>query len=642
VTALAGFWAGATGADPLSACDRMLKAQAAYGPAPPVRLSCGPDLALGRRLYSFLPEDRFDRGPVTGGGGRWTLVADLRLDNRDELADTLGLGTGECARLSDSALLMRAIERWEGSAVERLVGVFAFALWDREREELLLARDFAGQRPLHFHRGSGFFAFASMAKGLHALPDVPVGPDEGAMKRFLALLPQKETASFFAGVERVPPGHVCIVRRGGEASLRRYWSPEPRTLRLPRAEDYEEALREQFDRAVAAQLRGTERGVATHLSGGLDSSAVTATAARLLGSGRRVSAFTAAPRKGFDDRLPFGRFADESAHAAAVAALYPNIEHVLIRSGGQSPLAALDRNAFLYERPVLNLCNAVWSDAIHAAAKDRGLSVLLIGQMGNMTFSYTGFEHLTDLLARGRWLRLAREALALRRQGFRLRSAAAHALGPYLPARLWAAIGRWRGRDLDLTAHSVLDPAAAEAVRAEAAAEGFDFSYRPRRDGRAMRLWVIGRVDSGNYNKGIVGGWGIDMRDPTGDQRLVELCLSIPAQQYLRGGRIRALARAAFADRLPELVTGETRKGLQAADWYDGFLADRGSAVDEVERLARLAPAAGLIDVDRMRALLADCPAGGWNMPRVQTAYRLALLRGISSGHFLRKASGAN
>lgn len=642
MTALAGFWARASGADPLGACDRMLKAQAVYAPAPPVRLSCGPDLALGRRLHSFLPEDRFDRGPVTGGGGRWTLVADLRLDNRDALADTLAIGAEESARLSDAALLMRAIERWEAAAVERLVGVFAFALWDRNRDELLLARDFAGQRPLHFHRGDGFFAFASMAKGLHALPEVPVGPDEGAMKRFLALLPQKSTSSFFAGVERVPPGHVCIVSRNGDVAIRRGWSPEPRTLRLPRAEDYEEALREQFDRAVAAQLRGTERGVATHLSGGLDSSAVTATAARLIGDGRRVCAFTAVPREGFDDRLPFGRFADEGAHAAAVASLYSNVDHVLIRSGGQSPVAGLDRNAFLYERPVLNLCNAVWSDAIHSAAKARGLSVLLTGQMGNMTLSYNGFDHLADLLARGRLLRLGREALAMRRQGFRLRSAAAHAVGPYLPGRLWAAINRWRGRDLDITAHSALAPAAAEAVRAEAAAEGFDVTYRPRRDGRAMRLWVFDRVDPGNYNKGIVGGWGIDTRDPTADRRLVELCLSIPAEQYLRGGRIRALARAAFADRLPPVVTGETRKGLQAADWYDGFLADRGRAAEEVERLAGLDPADGLIDVERMQALLAACPSGDWNMPRLQTPYRLALLRGISSGHFLRKASGAN
>ena len=97
-----------------------------------------------------------------------------------------------------------------------------------------------------------------MPKGLHALAEIPVGPDEEAMARFLALMPEEGTRSFFRGVERVPPAHLCVVTRAG-LSLRRYWNPAPRPLLLPREEDYAEALRGAFDKAVARQAARRRR-----------------------------------------------------------------------------------------------------------------------------------------------------------------------------------------------------------------------------------------------------------------------------------------------------------------------------------------------------------------------------------------------
>jgi asparagine synthase (glutamine-hydrolysing) len=640
VTALAGFWATNSGSDPSRACERILTAQAVYAPAAPAQVTLG-DVAVGRRLFALLPEDRFDRGPVTGGGGRWTMVADVRLDNRADLAEALRLPASEAARLSDAAIVMRAVERWEEGAVARLVGDFALAIWDKDAERLVLARDFLGARPLHFHRLARGFAFASMAKGLHALPEVPRAPDEQALKHHLALAPRTGTRTFFAGIERVPPGHLCLVTRSG-VEIRRFWSPTPTMLRLKRPEDYADAVREQFDRAVAARLRRLGKDLGAHLSGGLDSTAVTATAARQLAPGARLFAFTSVPGEDVGDKVPFGRFADEGAHAAAVAALYPNVDHVLVRGEGRSPLAALDRNAFLFEQPVLNLCNGVWIDAINDAARARSLSVLLTGQMGNMTLSYEGFERLPALLRRGRLLQLAREAIGLRRHGLRLESIAAQAVGPFLPASWWMAINRWRGRRSGLASYSAIAPAAAEAIRAEAAAAGFDPSYRPPTDAFQARLRALGRVDHGCHNKGVLGGWGIDCRDPTGDRRLVELCLSIPPDQYLRGGRTRALARDAFADRLPAAVRDEPRKGLQAADWHVGLRGAAAELREEVERVASVSVAGELIDVARLRSLASDLPSRGWNSHRTQAAYRLALLRAVSAGHFVRKTLGKN
>ncbi|HEX4695226.1 asparagine synthetase B family protein [Sphingomonas sp.] len=640
MTALAGFWALDGSGDPAAACERMLKAQQIYAPSDRPVVCRDDGAAIGRRLFRLLPEDRFDQGPARGHGRSSLLVADARLDNRQDLCAALGIGAEEAQRLPESALIMQSLERWGVECVDRLRGDFAFAWWDSAEQRLVLARDFFGGRPLHFHRGNGFFAFASMPKGLHALSEVPLGPDAEAVAGFLAVMPESGTRTFFQDIERVPPASVCIVTPES-VSLQRYWNPAPRSLALSR-EGYASAVRAQLEKATVARLRGVNGRVASHLSGGLDSSAVAATAARLLAPDGRVVAFTAVPRAGYDGRLGPGRFGDEGDHAAAVAALHPNLEHILIRSGHRSPVERIDRHFFIYERPLLNLCNAVWSDAIMDAVKGRGISVLLTGQFGNTSFSYSGLERLPELLAGGRLIRLCRLMLRLRRTGMPLRSTASHALGPLLPAWLRTAVDRLRGRRTTISDYSAIDPSAAERVRGDARAVGRDFSDRLRRDPVAARLWTIGRFDPGPYQKGYLAEWGVDVRDPTGDRDLVELCLSIPLDAFLAGDRARGLARDAFADRLPPAVIDETRKGLQAVDWHHGLVAGREALCDEVDRISQLAEAEGLIDTQMLSRLAADWPETDWNVGGNQGRYRLALLRGVSAGHFLRKATGRN
>ena len=194
-------------------CDRMLSAQRVYGPHHGAQwaddaLGADGALAMGRRLFRTLPEDSADRGPVRSRDGRLVLVADVRLDNRDELISALGSDDAALRRDCDAGILMACLERWGDGALDRVVGDFAFALWDSHQHRLTLARDFLGQRPLHFYCGKSFFAAATMAKGLHALADVPYGPDEQAVAEFVALLPQSGPASFFRDIQRVEQGQI--------------------------------------------------------------------------------------------------------------------------------------------------------------------------------------------------------------------------------------------------------------------------------------------------------------------------------------------------------------------------------------------------------------------------------------------------
>jgi asparagine synthase (glutamine-hydrolysing) len=619
----------------------MLASQEIYGPHDGALWSEG-SLAMGRRLYRTVPEDSFDAQPLHSRDGRLVLVADVRLDNREELADAMGLVPSLAARLCDSGMLLESLDRWGEGALDRLVGDFAFALWDKSRQSLLLARDYLGQRPLHYHRGKHFFAFATMPKGLHALAEVPYAPDEQAMAEFVTLLPQVGSASFFQDIERVEGGHFVTVTRDG-VTARRYWNPSPPDARPGRPDDYAEGLRHHLDQATRARLRGARGAVGTHLSAGYDSAAVTATAARLLAAdGGKVVAFTAVPREGYEGRAPPNHIIDEGPLAAATAAMHPNIEHVLIRTGHVSPLDQLDRDFFLYERPTLNLCNAVWSRAINAAARDRKLGIMLTGQAGNMTVSYSGLEFLAELVRSGRVIRLLREGSKLVASGrMSWRGLVARSVGPFMPSWAWRRVQGSKGR-LDVLQYTALHPDRLAELSAAAKERGHDFSYRPRRNGFDARLWVLRRFDTSNYSKGMLAGWGADQRDPTADRRLVEYCLSVPMEQFLADGEDRALARRALADRMPKAVLNERRKGYQAADWHEGVGAALASLGEEIERISECGPATRALDVARLRTLVQSWPRSGWEEPQIANAYRFALLRGVSAGYFVRQAIGSN
>ncbi len=295
---------------------------------------------------------------------------------------------------------------------------------------------------------------------------------------------------------------------------------------------------------------------------------------------------------------------------------------------------------------MLNLCNNVWDSAINNEVRARKLAVLLTAGMGNLSLSYDGSGLLAELLRGGRWVTWAKNAGAIaRRRHWRLRGALLATVAPWLPPRVWQLLCRiYYGEDFDIRKYSAICPArlAELDLPLRTRAHGLDFTYRPWKDGVAVRLWVLGRDDPGNYYKGTLGGWGIDVRDPTADRRLIEFCLSVPTEQFFHDGVPRALARAALADRAPAAVLNEKRRELQAVDWHEGLTAARPQLLEEIARLEQTPSAVRALDLPRMRRRAEDWPTQGWEREETIQSYRLALLRGISVGHFLRKASGGN
>ena len=552
----------------------------------------------------------------------------------------LALPASQLAKLSDAAVLFQCLIKWGDATPERLVGEFAFIWWDRERRRLLLSRDILGYRPLYFHRGRGFVAFASMPSGLHALADVPYEFDAEFVAESLALLPRFDRRTHFSGIERVQPGYVISIEQSGDRTWR-YWNPSPPPSKRNDTREYQEELRRLVDNAVAAQLRGAGKLASTHLSSGLDSSIVTSSAA-IQFQPNRILAFTAVPAKGFEGPVPSGVIANEGPLAAAVAELYPNIDQIFVESSAGSPFEALAREHLYHQQPIPNLENAVWARSINRLAHAHGAKVLLTGNLGNLSASYSGLEHLGWLVRRGRVAKALALSRALAANGVRWHTILAQFAGPFLPHPVWAAAATLYGWVLDLRKYTAVSPAALQNVKEAARACAYDLTYRPSSDPFSLRLDVFSEIDFGNYHKGVLAEWGVSLRDPLADRRVIEFCLATPAEEFVTGGMPRSLARRAFADRLPGPVVRSLPRGYQAPDWYIALTRDQATLRHEAEAIARCAPAAAAMDLEWVQRAASDLPEGGWARNDVVMRYRYGLLRAISVGHFMRKVTGVN
>jgi asparagine synthase (glutamine-hydrolysing) len=629
VSAIAGIWSF-DGEVPVSlACQSMLQALNLYGPDDTAQYT-GSSIALGRCLLRLLPEDGFDEQPLSATGVA-ALVADIRLDNRRELGLELGLSSQETAVMADSAMLLAAWQRWHEQCVEHLSGAFSFAVWNQKEQHLFLARDHTGERPLVYASTANCFAFASMPKGLHPLSFVGSEVDEEYVARYLMLTNIAIERSIFRRMQRVPPGYALSIHRD-KKKLWRYWQtdhlPE---LRLGSPEEYLECFRERFDHAVSVRLR-TRGSVGAYLSGGLDSAAVAATAARLLGAeGRELTCFTAVPRPDFQTVASSTHFADEGPAAAEVAALYPNIRHVMVESSATSFLDILDLNNNLYDHPCFGPNNEVWSNAIMTQSREQGITLLLNGNCGNSTLSYEGLPALSMWFRSGEWGTLARVAWQIRRaHSASMRLMLRHAVWPSLPFWLRRMTDPYmREFTLDYTP---LRPEIVERLGLRQAALS-DMSVSL--DGRDALRTLLAYCDRSDTSIAPQGGWQLDSRDPTYDRRVIEFCLTVPLEEFMRGGQLRSLARRAMVGRLPPSTLKRTLRGEQSADWYLNLAAVRGRMATEVERLRSSPLASRMLDLQRMSSLIENWPSHGFERYEVMSSHHIALTRGLSVGRFL-------
>lgn len=542
--------------------------------------------ALGhRRLAVIAPDDGAQpMGTATGDGPRTVLTYNGELYNYPELREELRSLGHEFRTRSDTEVVLRAHLQWGADAPRRFNGIFAYALWDDRNQELLLVRDHLGVKPLYWHPHASGVLFGSEPKAVLAHPLFHAELDAEGMAELFAL-PAAPTAGhgIFRGLYEVLPGQTVTVRRGATRTAL-YWRPtarvhpdDPATTR--------ETVRALLADTVERQLL-SDVPLCTLLSGGVDSSAVTAlaAAARERAGHSKVTSFSV-DFPGSADRAPDAWRTGADAPFVRAAAEHIGTLHTSVLIPDDDLLDARDAVLRARDRPGWGEMDA----SLHLLFREvrKHSTVALSGEAADEIFG--GYPYFHD------------------------------------PAALAADTFPWlHGRT---TPAALLRPEVAAEVRPEEyTAERYRRSLAdvPRLEGEAgadrrireifhlaLTRWLpplLERVDRVSMSV------GLEVRVPFCDHRLVEYVANVPWAVKTPGGRSKGLLRDAVRDLLPPQVADRPKSGYPStpAVRYTEVLTARAH-----ELLAdSQAPVFDLVDRETVRRALAE----GRALPSPRTA----------------------
>ena len=538
-------------------------------------------VALGHALLATTPEALVEQLPLANAAAQCTITADARLDNRDALIGALGL-SGETPTIGDGELILRAYLEWGEDCPTHLLGDFAFAIWDPRTERLFCARDQMGMRQLIYHHAPGhLFSFATDAEALVAHPAVPKRINEARIADFLDDLEGIDfTSTFFEDVFRLPPAHALVVDAGG-LSMCRYWALEPGpALEIDSDEAYAAAFLTVFTEAVRCRLRSAGP-IGSMLSGGLDSGSVAAIAARLLRSNGD------GPLRTYSAISPDADSCAES-DAIRVALGIDGIEPTLVDHSALGPmLDELWRLECETGEPFEQHMTLI--RAVYLAARQSGVRVMLDGAAGDvvLTSGNRVAEHLRQRRFRLAWRAASGEQAYWKIPRYRFRSFFGGLWVAFVPNVIRRARRRfaWRIDDANIGLGRGISPdfARRAVLRARRAAMRARTSLRDLPDVE-RRIEKIGHphlVAARERYDRTAAAVGIEPRDPFIDIRLIEFCLSLPADQMQRGGWPKHILRRATAGLIPDAI--RWRLGKEHLGWaftkrlFDEFSGWRGS-----------------------------------------------------------------
>lgn len=553
----------------------MLDVQAHRGPD-----GCGvwadPGIVLGHRRLAFLDLSHEGAQPMQFAEDRYVITFNGEIYNFVELRDILRRLGHVFRSTSDTEVLLAAFAEWGVDCLHKLNGMFAFAIWDRREQQLFVARDRLGVKPLTYTWNGRKFAFASETKALLAarLSDGGMNPD--AVYEYLARGYTSEGRSFHSKVSVLEPGSALLLGKDLPLRTWQWWNPErSEDTAFGDAKAWAQAVGETLDDAVRIRLRA-HVPVGAHLSGGLDSSAITAAAVRHHTGADLFHAFTGA----FTDDAA----SDERQWARSVAAFCGGIDLHEVEIGVDQMASQFARILWHMDEPIagpgvfpqLMVCDLVASAKVKAVLGGQGGDELFGGYLRHRAL------HWRQQAATGSPFNRARASLELAR----------------LARGEWRRVRRTSTRaadvDLDPTFLASVDPMLRSRVRVSA------LSHSSARElmWHDLRSYLPGLLHVEDRTSMAAS---IESRTPLLDYRLVELALRIPESLLFAPNDPKPLLREAVRSWLPKDVVGRRdKKGFPTPlHWWRERPALREMVLDLT------VPGRGDAGVD-----------GGWNLAR--------------------------
>jgi asparagine synthase (glutamine-hydrolysing) len=544
-------------------------------------------IGLGHQMLWTTPESLLEELPMQCRAK--VMTADARIDNRDELITTLELPDPP-EKITDCDLILAAYEQWGDRCPEYLLGDFAFAIWDLQKQQLFCARDHFGVKPFYYYYADRQFIFATEIKGILCLSQVSRQLNlKKVAEHFSGQNPDGQH-TFYHQVLRLLPAHTLTVSPQGLHD-RCYWQLNPhQELRLESDAAYAAAFRELFIEAVRCRLR-SHLPIGSMLSGGLDSSSIACVAEKLLSNQDYPH-----PLHTFSNIHEQVPNCDERYYQNTVLAQGKFQPH-FINTDQISPLADLER-VLWHQDEVQGLGNFYGAWSSYGVAQQQGIRVLLDGFDGDRTVSH-GKGRLVELARAGRWLKLAAEVKAFSKN---LRQPWREALWGWIWLYGLSKFKVFRGirrlyqslrRTMRYLRSSAIDraiqpeppspqriPKASLLQEIESPQPSASFTHE-----RAFHHQLL--TDPGEWNtleklNNAAAAFGLDIRFPFWDKRLVEFCLSLPPEQKLNQGWSRLVLRRAMAGILPPEIQWRGHKTNHAESFNYTLLKFEQARLSEI------------------------------------------------------------
>ncbi len=551
------------------AIKKMLPLLQSYGPDHQRVLSAN-NAAFAHALLATTPEALVETQPWTDSTSGCVVVCDSRLDNRSELVAALALKHKPEESIGDAELIFAAYQDWGNACVEKLLGDFAFVIWNPVSQQLFCARDPLGIRPLYYHFvANKLFAFATTSSALSQLLQTPVACNEGRLADAMteALEGYDHSSTFFRDIQRLPPATALQLEKAQSPTLRRYWQPlqHPPSPWPNNEQEWLAQLKTHFTEAVHCRLR-SHLPISSMLSGGLDSSAVVAIASKKLEQEGRppLSVFSGVSNQ------------DHCAETQAIRLMQTNFntQHYEI-DPEKSPelLNAMAEKWPLLEEPFEAFITLVHAQYLSAAQQDK--RIVLDGIDADSLFAEGDYWHA--LVRAGRWRTIWKEARASVKF-WGSEATLSYFLRPLLSAFFVPNFLRQMVRRLRQTfrparqnQQAIIEPGFAQAIDLEnryqtlaTNTQGMKAqspSGHPAYSAMASSNAVVGME---RYHR-VAGLYGIEARHPFMDRRLVEFCAWLPMELRLRNGYPKWALRAALENALPTAITW--RRGKEHLGW---------------------------------------------------------------------------
>ena len=566
-----------------------------------------PGVGLGHRRLSIIDVEGSPQ-PMASADGALTIVFNGEIYNYRELRRELAARGWAFRSDGDTEVLLAGWAAWGPALLDRLVGMFAFAIHDARANTLFLARDRLGVKPLyHVELADGALAFASELKGLLAHPLLRRVPDVRAVEDYLAFGYVPDDACIVSGVRKLPAGHFMLVERGKPVPApRRWWDISFADRAGGSVAALEEELLAHMREGVRSRMVA-DVPLGAFLSGGVDSSSVVALMAEA--SPQAVKTCTI----GFD----VADF-DERAHAAAVAARFATDHRERVVNA--SDFRLIDTLTHAFDEPFAD-ASALATWQVCALAREQ-VTVALSGD---------GADEALAGYRRYRFHAVEERVRGLLPAG--LRAGLFGTLGRFYPKADWAPRPlRARTTLLELAAdggeayaravgvttpdlrRALFTDAARRALGGHRAEDRYVAAMRdaPARDGldRAqyadMKIWLPGDILTKSDRTSMAVS--LEVREPLLDHRLVEFAARLPASMRLRHGEGKWLMKKAMERYLPRDILYRPKMGFvtPVGAWFRGPLADRAAALAKSRVLADT----GWFDLDRL-ARLAEAHRAG-------------------------------